>query len=501
MNIAKQLLSAGADDAPALLHGAQTTSYGQLRSLAGNVAAWIMAQEGEKGDRIALCAENGSLSVGAYLGVIQAGRVVVPLNPESSDESLASVVSNAGCKLLLASRRQARRCRRAQVDKVWGVVSIDQIPAAEVRPGVVQVDAVRELAALMVTSGSTGEPKGVMVTHRNIECNTRDIIQYMELGAEDRAMLVLPLHYCFGLSVLHSHLAVGAAVVINNQFLYPETVLQDMQSHRCTGLAGVPSTYQILLRKSRFKTMEFPALRWLQQAGGRLPNPYIAEIRRAFPTVRFFTMYGQTEATARLSYLPPERLESKLGSIGTGLPSTRLEVLRSDGSPVEKGSNETGEIVATGDNISPGYWNDPIETNRYFRNGRLYTGDLARVDAEGFVFIVDRERDMIKAGGNRVSTKEVEDVVCELSAVLEAAVIGVPDDWLGEAIAAFVVATRDASLDAEEIRSHCRQRLPSFKIPQRIVVVPQLPHNSSGKVMKHTLREHVAELPAQSGVQ
>jgi len=303
---------------------------------------------------------------------------------------------------------------------------------------------------------------------------------------------VLPLHYCFGLSVLHSHLSAGASLVINNQFLYPETVLQDMQNKSCTGLAGVPSTYQILLRKSRFRQMEFPVLRWLQQAGGRLPNPYITEIRQAFPAVRFFTMYGQTEATARLSYLAPEHLQTKLGSIGKGLASTRLEVLKSDGSPVEPGSDETGEIVASGHNVCRGYWKDPDETARYFRSEKLHTGDLARVDADGFLFIVDRERDMIKSGGNRVSAKEIEDVICELPDVVEVAVIGVPHEWMGEAIAAFVVLTRDPQVGPEEIRGHCRRRLASFKIPGTLEIVSELPHNSSGKVLKNGLRKRLA---------
>jgi acyl-CoA synthetase (AMP-forming)/AMP-acid ligase II len=492
MNIAEQLLSAGASGAPALLQGSKTTTYSELRSLVWNVSSWVQGQGGDKGDRIALCAENGFPSVAAYLGVIHAGRVVVPLSPESSDESLASVISNAGCKVLLASRRQVARCKRSHLDWNCRVVAVEEVPVFGAKPDGAQVDASRELAALMFTSGSTGMPKGVMVTHQNIECNTRDIAQYMGLTSEDRAMLVLPLHYCFGLSVLHSHLSAGASLVINNQFLYPETVLQDMQNKSCTGLAGVPSTYQILLRKSRFRQMEFPVLRWLQQAGGRLPNPYITEIRQAFPAVRFFTMYGQTEATARLSYLAPEHLQTKLGSIGKGLASTRLEVLKSDGSPVEPGSDETGEIVASGHNVCRGYWKDPDETARYFRSEKLHTGDLARVDADGFLFIVDRERDMIKSGGNRVSAKEIEDVICELPDVVEVAVIGVPHEWMGEAIAAFVVLTRDPQVGPEEIRGHCRRRLASFKIPGTLEIVSELPHNSSGKVLKNGLRKRLA---------
>jgi len=340
----------------------------------------------------------------------------------------------------------------------------------------------------MFTSGSTGIPKGVMVTHQNIASNTSDIVEYMGLTPADRAMVVLPFHYCFGLSLLHSVLAAGGSLVLNNQFMYPESVLADMLAKGCTGLAGVPSTYQILLRKSRFKQMEFPALRWFQQAGGKLHNPFIKEIQDAFPEVNYYLMYGQTEATARLSYLPPDRLQEKLGSIGQGLPSTRLVVLKPDGTPVCPGSDEVGEIVAYGPNVTLGYWNDPAETAKYFRDGGLYTGDLARVDADGFIFIVEREREMIKSGGNRVSAKEVEDVIAELPEVVEVAVIGVAHELLGEAIQAFVVVTAGAAVNAHGIMTHCQRCLPVYKCPVSVTFLPALPHNSAGKVMKGQLK-------------
>ncbi len=344
------------------------------------------------------------------------------------------------------------------------------------------------LAALMFTSGSTGKPKGVMVTHRNIECNTRDIVSYLGLTSADRVMAVLPFHYCFGISLLHTLLMVGGSVVLNSEFkLFPEAMLRELQEKECTGFAGVPSTYQILLRKSRFRGMTFPELRWFQQAGGKLPNPCIRELLEAFPTVRFYLMYGQTEATARLSYLPPERLADKFGSIGRGLPSTKLEVLKPDGTAVVPASDGIGEIVATGENISPGYWNDPDETARYFNNGRLHTGDIARVDADGFIFIVERARDMIKCGGNRVSAKEVEDVIAELPEVVEVAAVGVPHELLGEAIKAFVVVAPSAQLIIEEVVQHCRQRLSDFKRPEEVVFLRSMPHNSSGKILKQQL--------------
>ena len=269
--------------------------------------------------------------------------------------------------------------------------------------------------------------------------------------------------------------------MLNNRFMFPEKVLDDLAEKQCTGLAGVPATYQILLRKTHFAQRQFPALRWLQQAGGKLPDPFLRELRRALPQVKLFVMYGQTEATARLSYLPPERLDDKLGSIGRGLPHTRLEVLRPDGTPVRPGSDEVGEIVASGENVTPGYWNDPEETGRYFRDGKLYTGDMARVDADGFLFLVERGRDFIKAMGNRVSPKEVEEVLAELPQVVESAVIGVADEIWGEAVKAFVVTTTPGCLTADEVRSHCLERLPNYKVPQYVEFLPRLPKTATAK--------------------
>jgi acyl-CoA synthetase (AMP-forming)/AMP-acid ligase II len=235
--------------------------------------------------------------------------------------------------------------------------------------------------------------------------------------------------------------------------------------------------------------MSFPGLRWLQQAGGKLPNPCIQELLSSFPQVQFFLMYGQTEATARLSYLPPARLYDKLGSIGKGLPSTQLDVLRPNGSPVTPGSDETGEIVASGDNITLGYWNDPQETAQYFHEGRLRTGDLARVDTDGFIFIVEREREMIKSGGNRVSSKEIEDVIAEIPEVVEVAVVGTPHELLGEAITAFIVPMPGCNFTTELVLAHCRRRLPQYKLPEELVLLQSMPHNSSGKVLKSKLKE------------
>jgi len=494
MNVAELLLTRGDDSAPAVWFRNKIVPHGELRRQVNSLAWALLGRGYKKGDRVGILSENCPFFVVSYLATMRAGMVAVPFPTELSEENFQKIAGHARLKNVFVSDRFFPRV--VPWGRKMGLRAMSESQVQALSKGDAgcfpEVDARHDLAALMFTSGSTGKPKGVMITHRNIECNSRDILSYMDLKSDDRAMVVLPFHYCFGASLLHTLLMAGGSVVLNNDFhLYPETMLQEMQRTECTGLAGVPSTYQILLRKSRFRKMSFPRLRWFQQAGGKLPNVFIDELRGAFPQTRFFTMYGQTEACARLSYLPPEQLPKRLGSIGKGLPSTRLEVLKVDGKQVPAGSDEVGEIVASGDNIAPGYWEDPEETAKYFRGGKLYTGDLARVDSGGFIFIVDREREIIKSGGNRVSAKEIEDVIAELAEVVEVAAVGVAHEILGEAIYVFVVSLSEARVSPEMVKAHCRRRLSSFKIPQEVVFLRAMPHNGAGKIIRRALREMI----------
>lgn len=488
MNLAEAIIGRGKPDAPAIIHGDRIVAYDELRAEVRGWDARLRADDCQFGERVGLFAENGPFFVAAYLGTIRAGLCSVPFQVDCSRETFNRIVTSTGMSCILVSSRIHKRLQPwADELGVELIVESDEPPSAASLPPA-EVDPQRDLAAIVYTSGSTGDVKGVMVTHHNILVNTEDIINYVGITAADRVMSVLPFFYCFGTSLLHTHLMAGGSLVINNRFMFPEKVLDEMRDRDCTGLAGVPTTYQILLRKSRFAERRFPALRWLQQAGGKLPDPLISEIRTAFPDVKFFTMYGQTEATARLSYLPPERLNDKLGSIGRGLPHTTLEVLRPDGEAVQPGSDEVGEIVARGENITPGYWNDAEETARYFRDGRLHTGDMARVDADEYIYVVERARDFVKAMGYRVSPKEIEDVLAEMPEIVEAAVIGVADELWGEAIKAFVVTVRPDQLTDEAVRNHCMKRLPNYKVPQYVEFLSALPKTNNGKVDKPTLR-------------
>ncbi len=504
MNVFDYLLGGRQPEAPALLTLNSQHSYGEVRTAAENVARLLLDSGAMKGDRAVLLADNELFWVAAYLGILRAGLVCVPLAPRLASEDLDYILQVTEPKFVFAERRIAStlpaRAATAKVitDEPGSESATDGFSSREAlsdgegrnsRPAISSND----LAALMFTSGSTGKPRGVMVSHGNIIANTDSIIEYLSLTSRDRIMAVLPFHYCFGTSLLHTHLRVGGSIVIDSRFMYPEVVLQRMHETECTGFAGVPSHFQILLRRSKLSRMNLPHLRYVQQAGGQLAPTFISELRRALSGKQIFIMYGQTEATARLSYLPPEFLDTKLGSIGKGIPGVSLRVLNEKGDPVMPG--ETGEIVADGANVGLGYWRDESESAHCFRNGQLYTGDLATVDEDGFIYIVDRAKDFLKCGGKRVSCRQLENVLLEHPALLEAAVIGEPDEVLGESAVAYVVA-RDpkATPDPEQLKTHCRAQLPPQLVPKRFVMLKSLPKNTSGKVLKTVLKSQQMQM-------
>jgi long-chain acyl-CoA synthetase len=350
-------------------------------------------------------------------------------------------------------------------------------------------------AVLMFTSGTTSRPKAVRVTHRNIQANTNSIITFLELRSNDRVLVILPFFYCYGASLLHTHLRCGGRLVLCNSFAFPEAALDLLEREECTVLAGVPSSYQLLLRASTFAQRALPSLRLMQQAGGQLSPVLIDELIAAKPAAKLFVMYGQTEATARLSYLPPEKLPQKIGSIGKGIPGVELRVLDDNGEPVPPG--QRGEIYALGANISPGYFADPAESAAKFTPNGLRTGDLAVVDEDGYLYIVDRRDDFIKSWGYRISSHEVESAALRLQQLVSAAAIGVPDDDAGEALILFATARGGAGVTADDVLAVCRRHLPKHMVPRSVVILDEMPVNASGKVTKQRLRETAAALTAR----
>jgi acyl-CoA synthetase (AMP-forming)/AMP-acid ligase II len=335
-----------------------------------------------------------------------------------------------------------------------------------------------------------------MLSHRNLVHNARSVVEYLGLGPTDRVMVVLPFYYIFGRSLLYTHILSCGSLVIDNRFAYPSVVLNTMQEQEVTCLAGVPTTYSILLNKSDLRTRTFPHLRFVAQAGGGMSKELQKAVAEAIRPARLFVMYGATEAAPRLTYVEPEMLPRKWGSIGKAIPD--MEVIVADEQGRRVPPNVQGEIAARGTSIMMGYWKDPEATAQVLRHGYYFTGDLGYEDEDGYMFVTGRARDMIKAGGNRVSGKEIEDVVYSVPGVVEAAVIGVPDEILGEAIKVFVVPA-SPELTEEALKNELKQRLPVFKHPKWVEIRPSLPKTQSGKILKSELAAQEASRKTTRG--
>lgn len=501
-------------DAVALIEPARSLAYAELDARANRFAHLLMDAGVRRGDRVVIALENSVKFVAAYFGVMKAGAVAVPLPAGPRSDRLVRAVqdcSPAACIVDAATASEAvGEHPLAKVPAMFVLNRLGAPPPAVGRPllealarvsaadpGVRTID--QDLAAIIYTSGSTGEPRGVMLTHRNIVANTRSIVSYLQLTAHDRVMCVLPFYYVYGLSLLHTHVAVGGAVVIDNRFAFPNVVLKAMREHRVTGFAGVPSTFALLLHRSNVGSVSLPDLRYVTQAGGGMPPARIQEWLERGPQTDFYVMYGATEASARLTYLEPARLREKLGSIGRAIPNVEILVVRDDGTPASP--REVGELVARGANISCGYWNDPEETAGKFGPLGYRTGDLGYADEDGYLFLVGRRNDMIKVGAHRVGAKEIEDVLNGHPAVHEVAVVSAPDDILGEVPVAFLALRDDVAESAEALRLFCASKLPPYKVPVRMIIARELPKIAGiGKIDKRALRRQAcAERPAHAG--
>jgi long-chain acyl-CoA synthetase len=500
-------------DAPAVASPTTRLSYGELADRVRVLAGHLAAQGIGPGSRVLLALPNTPATVVAGLAVNALGATSVEVNRESSAEVLGDIVKRSGVREVFIWGRDARTWAAAlagrPVDRCF-VVHPGTIPAAlretlgavsatllledgRVDPDVPQAPPPRAPglspdwpALVLYTSGSTGRPHGVVQTFRNIDANTRSIVDYLRLTAGDRALVTLPLYYCYGRSVLQTHLFAGGSLFLDSRMAFPRTVLESLAAEGCTGFAGVPLTFEVFRRQVDVSTIKFERLRYLTQAGGAMSPDTIAWAREAFRPAQLFVMYGQTEATARLSYLPPERAEDKAGSIGIPIPGVELRVVDEGGAELPPG--QVGELVARGANVTPGYLDEPEETAAILHDGWLWTGDLAERDADGFLYHRGRAKEILKIGGHRVSPIEIEQVIARHPDVAEAAVVGVKDALMGEVPAAMVVPRPGATATESDLLRFCRERLPAYQVPITLTVVAALPRNESGKLLRTELQ-------------
>ena len=488
MNITDYLLKSQVDDdSLVLITQKEEHSYRDLKNATANLVDTFQSLGIHAGDRIGILGRNSLFWVASYLATMKIGAIAVPFATKIPVNEITDQIEQTGCKALCVEKLLYKRYATKLPESLLVIEEGRLNKSHHALAGTALEFDKNQDAAWMLTSGTTGKPRIVRITHLNIQANTDSIIQYLELNRHERMMTILPFYYCFGTSLLHTHLKVGASLILGDSIAFPEKILDLMEEKACTGFAGVPTTFQIYLRNSTFPKRKLPTLKKIQQAGGKLSTVLIKELIQTRPQTKIYIMYGQTEATARLSYLPPELLKTKLNSIGRGIPNVELKVVNKDGNEVKP--EEIGEIIARGKNISPGYHNNPQANAEKFTDNALKTGDMAKVDDEGFIYIVDRKDDFIKSYGNRVSSQKIEACILEQDEVMAVAVIGVPDPLRGEAIRAFVVLRPNAAITKQEIISHCMKQLARYMIPRDVIFTSDLPTNQHGKVIKSKLKE------------
>jgi len=478
-------------DKTALIFKDRRITYRELDRQANRLAHALIDLGVERGERVAIFLDNSPESVIALFGVIKAGAAFIMLSAALKAGKLGYILSQSGARALISHRNKLGILDSLTVPS--GMVKIiigedNPCPSSDLCPERRNIDL--DLAAIVYTSGSTGDPKGVMMTHLNMVCAATSIIRYLKITSDDITMNVLPLSFNYGLYQVLMAVRCGGTVVLEKSFLYPYAVIEKMIREKVTGFPLVPTLAAMMLQMESLKEYDFSSLRYITNAGAALPESHIRKLKAVFPQAAIYSMYGLTECT-RVSYLPPEELDRRPNSVGKPMPNVEAFIVDEKGNEV--GPGVVGELVVRGSNVMRGYWNDPEGTNRVLKAGRyqgeqiLYTGDLFRMDEEGYLFFVSRKDDLIKTRGERVSPREVENVLCQIDGVSEAAVIGVPDDLLGQAIKAFILPCRGRSLGEKEIIAWCMNRLEFFMVPKYVEFLSEFPRTGTGKIDRKKL--------------
>jgi len=496
-------------DKVALVCDGRRLTYVQIEEQANRVANGLLELGVQRGDRVAIWLPNSVETVIAIFAILKAGATFTVVNPTIKPGKLVYVLNNCAASGLFAPGRHGKQMTHlfdAVPSLCFAVLcgkGADQAAAAHSSgvafprllethpptcPPCPTIDV--DLACLIYTSGSTGDPKGVMSTHVNMIFAASSIIQYLENTPEDIVINVLPLSFDYGLYQLLMVFKFGGTLVLERSFAFPAAVLKRIEQEKVTGFPGVPTLFAMLLQMdlSRFA---LSSLRYLTNTAAALPVEHIRRLREAFSWACLYSMYGLTECKRTL-YLPPEELDRRPGSVGIAIPGTEVWIEDEDGNRLRPG--KVGELVVRGSHVMQGYWNNPEATAKWYRPGRypaerlLYTGDLFKMDEEGFLYFVARKDDIIKSRGEKVAPREVERALYQLPGVVEATVIGVPDELLGQAIKVFIVCSDGHQLTEKDVLRHCAQHLEDFMMPRHVEFCPSLPKTSSGKIQTSALR-------------
>ncbi|SOB99901.1 long-chain acyl-CoA synthetase [Ureibacillus xyleni] len=468
-------------------------TYSELYKNAQKIASYLLQQGYQKGDIVAQFMGNSDYFLAVYYGVQLAGLTCMPVNTKLAPPEVEYIFTHSEAKVLFYDEKIQQTIENSKY-AFEEKISVGQVRELLKNDGAyVKLPSLKEsdTAVVMYTSGTTGKPKGVMLSHQNIFETAEIWSGSMKMTRNDRMYICTPLFHCAGSHVFAvPTIYKGGAVIIEEAFS-PDRTLKNLLDTEATIFFGVPAMYTILLNKPELKHYHFEHLRLLCYGAAPMPYELVKQLKDTFPKVKVQNLYGQTENTPAASSLTDEHALIKIGSVGRPLARTEIKLVDSYGEEVPIG--EVGEICVKGPQVMKGYLRNPEETASTLQNGWLYSGDLGRFDEEGFLYIVDRKKDMINRGGENIYPIEVEEVLYQVPQILEAAVVGVPHEVYGEVPKAFVVIKEGEAISADEILAYCQTQLAKYKVPQEIEFIEQLPRNASGKVLKHTLRSSFVE--------
>jgi acyl-CoA ligase (AMP-forming) (exosortase A-associated) len=485
----------------ALRMGADSVNYADLAVRVERAGSAFLRRGLKAGDRIAVYLPKSVQTVTALFGVARAGGVFVPVNPVLKARQVNHILSDSGATMLVTSADRLAMLRQdgeALPPSVREIILESEWDAflATGGNGAIGHPAPDDLAALLYTSGSTGLPKGVMLSHRNLTTGARSVVSYLDNTSADRILCALPLSFDYGLSQVSTALLAGASAVLINH-LFPQDIVTALEREAITGLACVPPLWLQVL------ALDWPesiarTLRYVTNSGGRMPRHAVAALRQRAPDTRIFLMYGLTEAF-RSTYLDPDEVDRRPDSIGKAIPHARIDVIDPSGNSAAPG--EPGELVHSGPLVAHGYWNDPERTAARFRplptsfgcaDPAVWSGDTVTRDADGFLYFVERQDNMIKTSGYRVSPTEIEDVLYEVDGVSEAVALGVPHPGLGQAIVCLITLRDEEETSSDDVLAHCRAQLPAFMVPKAVILRDSLPRNPNGKIDRSGLAREMA---------
>jgi len=497
----------------ALIIKGEEYSYSKLKEDSEKLARYLVKSGIQKGDRVAIFMNNSwPITVSIY-AITLAGAVFVIINPQTKADKLGFILNDSGSKILITEIFLRNEFSKAlenakEVKEViftgksseyiihqdFDLVSFESILSKSDISADLPKIIPNDLAAIIYTTGSTGFPKGVMMTHQSMVFASWSLIEYLRLAEDDRILLVLPLAFDYGLYQLLMSVTVCATLIVEQSFIFTASVYKQIERYKPTVFPGVPTIFAMMIAGNKKTKLSFESIKKITNTAAALPAEYIPDLKQIFPNALIFKMYGLTECK-RVCYLEPELIDIKPTSVGKAIPGTEIFLLSPDGLSVPAG--EPGILHIRGSHIMVGYWKNEAQTSKMLIPSHipgekvLCSHDWFKMDEEGFLYFQGRNDDIIKTRGEKVSPVEIENVIYKIAGIKETAVIGIPDEILGESIVAFITTHNSLQISEKEIQKECSAFLENFMVPQKIILLEEMPKNTNGKIDKLKLRKDI----------